>query len=176
MKKIALFLVSTVFIVSCMSKEEKMQKAEEEGNTTVSVKSRLLKGAGEALKTEGKDAVKTASEGVGEIIKGVDEGLDNSLAGAEVKIEPNATTYFELGRTQKEYMDSESNKKVSIYMIAKQDFKGKARLKAFDSSDTEIGRSTVDVEVKADDAEYVDFVFDERTPLLQAAHFSLDTK
>lgn len=50
------------------------------------------------------------------------------------------------------------------------------RVKAFDDSDTELGRCQVEVELKADDAKFYDFNFDKRTPLLSADYFTIDLK
>ncbi|WP_165605776.1 hypothetical protein [Flavivirga aquatica] len=43
-------VIITVVLTSCLSNEEKKVKAEEEGNALISIKSKLLKGAGDALK------------------------------------------------------------------------------------------------------------------------------
>jgi hypothetical protein len=64
-------------------------------------------------------------------------------------------------------------KKVNVYLIAKNDFKGKLIMKAFNSDKKEIGRSSIEVTIKKDDAKYVDFSFDERTHLLQTDYFTI---
>ena len=51
------------------------KKAEEEGNGLVSIKSKMIKGAGDALKSDGKEAIASASEGIGEVVKGANQVL-----------------------------------------------------------------------------------------------------
>ena len=185
MKKIQLsaLIFSLCFsMVSCMSLEEKKKKAEEEGNALVSIKSKLVKGAGDALKSDGKEAAESATEGVGELIKGLNNGFDKSLNQAKVEGDSNFLTTFELGRTEKFFSeeksksDSVNTKKIVVYLVANEAYNGKVRLKAFDQDNNEIGRSTVEVNMAEDDAQYFDFKFDKRTPILQADHFIIDKK
>lgn len=165
-----------VGVVSCMSTEEKKQRAEEEGNAIVGIKSRFVKGAGDALKTEGKDAAEAVSEGVGEVFKGANNGLDKSISQANIVTDTSFTRFFELGRSEKLFDDTVKNKRVTVYLVANKSFNGKLVLKAFDESKKEIGRSVKTVKIKADDAQYHDFTFDSRTPLLQASQFSIAVK
>lgn len=67
MKKTFLFAasLSVLFMNSCLSKDEKKQKAEDEGNILVETKARFIKGIGDGLKGEGKDAAESISEGAG---------------------------------------------------------------------------------------------------------------
>lgn len=46
-------------------------------------------------------------------------------------------------------------------------------LKAFNANEREIGKSRLNVSIKKDDAQYVDFPFDERTHLLQTEYFTI---
>jgi hypothetical protein len=167
-------LLSVLLLASCMSKEEKMKEANDEGNEVVAVKAKFIEGAGVALQNEGKQAVKSASKGVGELIKGVNSGITESINTAEVASEPAFKINFEECKAEKIYgEDSEKTKKVTIYLIAKKDFSGKLTLKAFDDNKKEIGRSSLKVSMKADEAEYVDFEFDSRTHLLQTESFTI---
>ncbi|BDD09504.1 hypothetical protein FUAX_19360 [Fulvitalea axinellae] len=163
---------------SCLSTEEKKKKAEEEGNALIAIKSKLIKGAGEALKSDGKDAVETATEGVGEIIKGVNSGFDKSINQANIEADSVFLKTFSLGRLSKDFSSSDSVKarKVSVYLIAEKAFDGKVKLKAFDASGMEIGRSVLKVKIDEDDSRYFDFEFDKRTPLLQAHRFVINLK
>ena len=50
----------------CQSREEKLKASEDEGNLLIATKARLRKGAGEAVKKEGKEAAETmAANGLG---------------------------------------------------------------------------------------------------------------
>jgi hypothetical protein len=173
MKKITI-LLSVLFLVSCMSKEEKMKAAEEEGNELISVKAKLIEGAGDALQNEGKKAIESATKGIGEVIKGANSGITESINVSKVISEPSFQTNFEECKAEKIYgSDADKVKKVNVYLIAKNNFKGKLILKAFDKDKKEIGRSSLEVSIEKEDAKYVDFSFDERTHLLQTEYFTI---
>ena len=72
----------------CKSREEKLQAAEDEGNLLVAAKARLIKGAGEAVKQEGKQAAEAVAEGTGEVVKGLGQGIEKGLK--EVKVTAHA--------------------------------------------------------------------------------------
>lgn len=174
MKKIVLLFSAVALLVSCMSKEEKMKEAETDGNEAIAVKSKLIEGAGKALQEEGKAAAKSASKGIGDVIKGINSGMSESINNSKVIADPGFTANFDECKAEKIYgADAEKHKKVTIYLIAKKDFNGKILLKAFNEDKKEIGRSNMEVSIKKDDAKYVDFEFDERTHLLQTEYFTI---
>ncbi|GAA4108878.1 hypothetical protein GCM10022393_05250 [Aquimarina addita] len=176
MRKLLSIVTLSLLLTSCMSTEEKKIKAEEEGNALVSIKSKLVKGAGDALKTDGKEALESASEGVSEAFKGITSGYDKSINQAKIVPDSTFSKTFEIGRTQKVYSDTTNSKKVSVYLVSNENFEGKIKLKAFDQSDKEIGRSTMKLKVEEDEAQFFDFEFDNRTPLLQATYFMISGK
>ena len=157
-----------------------MKEAEARGKNLTSLQSKFVKGVGEALKNEGKEASEAVSEGFGEVIKGFSNGMDKSLDQTIIKANADFFKTFEIGRTDKEYstLDSNNNetKKLMVYLIANQYYDGKIKLKAFDIHKKELGRSVIDVKMQADDAAYVDFEFDKRTPMMQAAYFVIEKK
>jgi len=165
--------LTIIFLTSCMSNEEKKKLAEEEGNALVSIKARLIKGAGDALKDDGKEAAESASEGIGEVIKGISTGFDKSLN--QTKVVPDSTfqSIFEVGRTDQYFSDTAKTKKVTVYLICKIPFDGTIRLKAYDVENKELGRSSCKLKIGSDEAEYADFVFDDRTPLLQISYYTI---
>ena len=174
--KTGLMLGVIFAMASCSSLEEKKKAAEEEGNAIVSLKSKLVKGAGDALKSDGKEAAESASEGVSEVIKGLTSGYDKSINQAKVLADSIFLESFEIGRTEKNYSDTSATKSVSLYLISKSGYDGKILLKAFDTADKEIGRSTLTIKLDEDDASYFDLVFDARTPLLLADYFVISKK
>lgn len=165
-----------ITMISCASKEERKKQAEEDGNTLVEEKSSFIKGVGDALKKDGKEAAESVSEGVGEVFNGVNKGFDNSLTKIDVSTADVFKQYIELGRTGKHYNDTTHKTDIIIYAIFKKDLKGKLLLKAFDKEKKELGRKTVEVNKKTDDAEYINFEFDERTPLSLADAYTLEIK
>jgi len=172
LKALSLSLV-VASLTSCMSREEKEKMAEEEGNALVSIKSKLIKGAGDALKDDGKEAAESASEGIGEVVKGISSGFDKSLNQTKVVPDSIFGSIFEVGRTDQYFSDTAKTKKVTVYLVAKQDFDGKIRLKAYDNNNKELGRSSCKLKIGADEAEYADFAFDNRTPLLQISYYTI---
>ena len=157
MKKL-LFIFCVLTLISCKTKEEKLKEAEEDGNEMVATKAKLIEGAGNALQNEGKSAIESATKGVGELVKGANSGITESLDMSVVVSEPSFKVNFEDCKAEKKYgSDADKEKKVNIYLIAKNDFKGKLMLKAFNADKKEIGRSTLEVNIKKDDAKYVDF-------------------
>ena len=174
MKKTVILLSALALMISCMSKEEKMKESETDGNEVIAVKSKYIEGAGKALQEQGKDAAKSASKGVGDVIKGINSGISESINESNVIPEGTFKTNFEEPKAEKIYgADADKIKKVTIYLIAKKDFKGDLILKAFNANEREIGRSRLNVSIKKDDAQYVDFAFDERTHLLQTEYFTI---
>ena len=174
MKNIIKVTLLSLIISSCMSVEEKKKKAEEEGNAMVAIKSKMIKGAGDALKNEGKEAAESTAEGLSEIIKGANKGFDKSISGAKIELDSNTKNILQIGRLDKSIASSSNT--TSVYIIAKQDFTGSVKLKAFDQDGIEIGRSTQELQLTNDDAQYFDFSFDQRTPLSQAVKFTLEAK
>lgn len=78
------------------------------------------------------------------------------------------------GGTSKSTVPSE--KIVTVYLVFKKDLEAPLVLKAFDKNDMEIGRAEVSVAGIADDARYVDFNFDVRTPLTNLAYCGIQFK
>jgi len=177
MKKLhllGLILLLANAFTGCKTKEEKLQEAEEDGQMLVQEPSKMLKGAGDALKKEGKEAAESISEGAGELVKGITSGFDKSLNKVDVRLAIEIQESVELGRVSKSNApDDDGNNTVSAFLDPKEDLKGVFTLKAFDADGVEIGRSKYGVDVAKDDAQYHDFKFDERTPMLQVSHFEL---
>jgi len=103
-----------------------------------------------------------AGETAGEFFKGVGKGIDNAL---EVKItHPKYITErgLEFGKTTVSSNGGTDNV-LSVYILFKKDFKGRLTSKVFDTKGQETGRTAADVEGKAGEARFTDFVFDTRT-------------
>lgn len=167
-----------LLLTSCMTQEEKEKKAEDKGNAMVSIQAKLMKGIGDALKTDGKDALESASEGIGEVVKGVSKGYDNSISQAKVEADPIFLQTFEIGLTKKVYGNAETQgpKRIDVYLIANKAFDGKIKLRAFGADKKEVGRSVIAVKAESDGAQFYEFSFDDRTPMLLADHFLISIK
>lgn len=157
----------------CKSREEKLKAAEDEGNLLVATKAKLIKGAGEALKKEGKEATETVAEGGGELIKGLGTGIQKGLL--EVKLKPHESVAANGLGVTRAARGEEGTKKhtVTAYVTYEKGFTGSLEMRVYDAEDREVGRTKVEADEKEGGAKYVDFTFDERTPLLSAGHFEL---
>ena len=172
-----LLLVSVSALVftasACKSREQQLQDAEDKGNLVAATKAKVVEGVGKALKNEGKDAAKTLTEGTGDVVKAVGQGFDNSLEQVKFTVDetlPNkGLNATRAALTSKE----QTNHGVTVYVTVDKPYSGPLELRAFDAKNLEIGRSKVALEEKESTAKYVDFKFDERTPLLTADHFEL---
>lgn len=173
--RLTLLAVTAVLLSACFckSREEKLKDAEDEGNLLVAAKARLLKGAGEAVKKEGKEAAETIAEGTGEVFKGLGKGIEKGLM--EVKIKPHESVAANgLGLTRAARGEEGTAKHtITAYITFEKAFAGSLELRAYDSEEREVGRAKLDRDEKESGAKYVDFTFDERTPLMTAGHFEL---
>jgi hypothetical protein len=157
----------------CKSREEKLKDSEDEGNLLVATKARLLKGAGEAVKKEGKEAAETVAEGTGEVFKGLGKGLEKGLMEVKVKAHESVAANG-LGVTRAARgEDGTANHTITAYVTFEKAFAGALEVRVYDAEDREVGRAKTDLEEKESGAKYVDFTFDSRTPLMTAGHFEL---
>lgn len=157
----------------CRSREEKLQAAEDEGNLLMATKAKLLKGAGEAMKKEGKEAMETVAEGTGQVVKGVGSGLEKGFKTMVVKVDESiAANGLGITRTVRGEEGTKAHT-VTAYITFEKAFTGVLELRAYDDKDQEVGRVKLDQTEKESGAHYVDFTFDERTPLLTAAYVQL---
>lgn len=173
--RLTLLAVTAVLLSACccQSREEKLKASEDEGNLLVATKARLLKGAGEAVKKEGKEAAETIAEGTGEVVKGLGKGIEKGLM--EVKLKPHDSVAANgLGLTRAARgEEGTARHTITAYVTFEKAFTGTLELRAYDSEDREVGRVKLDADEKESGAKYLDFTFDERTPLMTAGHFEL---
>lgn len=169
------FLVVSLVVIAvagCKSREEQLKAAEDEGNLLVAKKAKLLEGGGEALKKEGKAAAEKLAEGGGEVFKGLGKGFDKSLTEVKLEVVPELAPKG-LGATRAARRESGKTNVVTVYVTMEKAYTGPLELRAFDSEDKEVGRAKAEVDAKEGGAQYLDFEFDERTPLLTAGKFVL---
>lgn len=175
MSRLALVLIPFIVLPGCfcMSREEKLKKAEDEGNLLIATKAKLLKGAGEAAKKEGKEAAETVFEGTGEVVKGIGEGVEKGLKAVKVKLDESvAANGIGVTRAARAEEGTAAHT-VTAYVTFEKAFTGTLELRAYGTDDAEVGRVKVEVTEKESGAHYVDFTFDQRTPLLTAGYVQL---
>lgn len=149
------------------SREEELREQQSKGAELVEDKAAMAKGIGEALKTEGKEAAKVLTEGVGGLAKGVAEGVDRVESSYQVLVHEEASKKsLSASRAVAFATGDQERKGVKVYVMSKDAFKGSLQLRAFDAQGSEIGRSAkVDGVLTADDATYIPFLFDAATPM-----------
>ena len=173
--RLAILALTAVLFSACLckSREEKLKDSEDEGNLLVATKARLLKGAGDAVKKEGKEAAESVAEGTGEVFKGLGKGLEKGLLEVKVKshdsVAANGLAVTRAARGE----DGTATNTITAYITFDKAFAGALEVRVYDNEQREVGRAKADVEEKESGAKYVDFTFDPRTPLMTAAGFEL---
>ena len=140
MKPIISILAVLVLIVSCGRIKEK---------------------AKETINKSGETVGKTATE----FFEGFSEGIDKTLQ-CEVSLSQSLMDKgLKTGKFAIENAEGGSNNQLTIYLIFDKDFKSSVTAKAFDKNGLEIGRTKIDIEGKANEAGYFDFIFDKRSQI-----------
>lgn len=139
MKKLLTILTLAITIISCDRVKEKTKETINKGGEAVG---------------------KTATE----FIEGVSEGVDRTLQ-CEITLSKTLQDKgLETGKFSiKNDTTGGQNNLLTLYIIFDQDFKNDISVKAFDKNGMEIGRTKMQIEGKAGDAKYYDFIFDKRT-------------
>ncbi|MDR3261670.1 MAG: hypothetical protein LBT78_07515 [Tannerella sp.] len=178
MKTTLSILVAAILLAltSCRSREEQNKKAEETGQAVTEKKAGFLKGVGEGLKGAGKEVAELVSEGIGEVVKGANEGFDKSMVRMEVRVPEEQKEYLTVSRTEVHTNDSTLKKEIIVYTVFEKDCDGKLILKAHDKGGEEIGRSAVTVKETSDNGRFVEFPFDERTSFTLIHYLTLEYK
>lgn len=112
----------------------------------------------ETINKGGETVGKTASE----FFEGVSEGVEKTLQCELVLSEELKEKGLKTGKYSVE-SDMGNNNKLILYLIFDKDFESVLTAKAYDKNGLEIGRTELNVESKANQAGYYDFLFDKRT-------------
>ena len=174
--KILIICIISVGLLSSCNREARNKRAQEKGQTLVEKKGSFIKGIGEGLKGVGKDAAESIGEGVGEVLKGGNEGFDKSLIKKEVRVSEELKDFLKATRCEISQNDSIQKKELIVYIIFEKDFSGKLVLKAFDKNEEEIARSSVSVKEKSDISRFIEFPFDNRTSFSLIQHLTLENR
>ena len=120
---------------------------------------KITQKAKETINKSGETVGKTATE----FFEGVSEGIDKTLQ-CELSLSKSLIDNgLRTGKFAIENADEGRNNRLTIYLIFDKDFKSSVTAKAFDKNGLEVGRAKIDIEGKADEAGYFDFVFDKRS-------------
>ena len=108
-------------------------------------------------------AAKQLAKRLPSFFKGVSEGIDKSLQ-CEISLSQSLTGKgLSTGKFTIENAGGGRNNQLTIYLIFDRDLKSSVTAKVFDKNGLEIGRAKIEVEGKADEAGYFDFIFDKRS-------------
>lgn len=171
----SLLVVVAVLASSCFcrSREEKLKAAEDEGNLLVATKAKLLKGAADAVKKEGKEAAEGLAEGTGEVVKGIGAGIEKGYKEVKVGAHESLSSAGMTATRATRGEEGTAAHTVTVYVTFEKGWTGTLELRAFDDQDREVGRAKAELAEKESNAHYVDFVFDPRTPLLTSSKFEV---
>lgn len=104
-----------------------------------------------------------AGEAAGEFIEGASKGVVEAFD-VEVSLSDALKNKgLELGKTEVSSGEEGHDNLLIAYVVFNKSFKGTLRAKAFDDKSSEIGRASVEVDTKKDDAMYLEFYFDKHT-------------
>ncbi|MCA2980093.1 MAG: hypothetical protein INH41_18265 [Myxococcaceae bacterium] len=173
MRFAAVVALAALTLTACKSREEKLKAAEDEGNLLVATKAKLLKGAAEAVKKEGKEAAQTLAESTGEVVKGLGTGIEKGFKEVTLDVHeslaPQGLTVTRATRGE----EGTAAHTITVYMSFEKGWTGTVELRAYDVAGREVGRAKTELAEKEANARYVDFRFDPRTPLLTATKFDV---
>ncbi|HEY8402252.1 MAG TPA: hypothetical protein VIK89_13380 [Cytophagaceae bacterium] len=131
------------------------------------------------VKQKTKETINKSGETIGqtatEFFEGISEGVDKTLQceitlSEELKSKGLKTGKFSIQNDT----SGGTNNLLVLYIIFEKDFKGTISAKAFDKNGLEIGRSKIEVENKAGEASYYDFLFDKRTYIESKSKISIE--
>jgi hypothetical protein len=117
----------------------------------------LLSGCGEREESVAETAGTTVGAAITNFASGVGEGVDKRM---EVTVEVSDQC-SEAGFSHTVAKSLGFKEGITVYFMSEKPFTGQMVSKAINADELEIGRSKVDVEFEADDAQYVNFVFDD---------------
>ena len=136
----------------------------------------LLCGCG---KKPDESLVKRTGNKIGEAVtdfaSGVGGGVDKQLL-VEVELSA-ALTELGFSKTVSKSLGLESSGKgISVYLLSRDAYEGALMAKALNEAGQEVGRSVVEAEFAADDAQYVKFIFDDEVDMQLVKRFMVDAK
>lgn len=127
----------------------------------------------------GDGHAKKAGQAVGETItdfaKGVGSGIDKRLE-VDVELSPKAVASGLSKTVAKSAGIDGQEKGITVYLLSRKPVSGSLIAKALNHEGAEIGRSVVDVDFAADDAEYVTFHFDKEIDSQLVERYLVDIK
>lgn len=116
-----------------------------------------------SIKEKINKAGDVAGQTAGEFLEGASKGIQKAFDVKIVLPEGLKERGIEFGKASVTSDSSGTDNLLLLYVIFNKDFEGKLTAKVFDDKSQEMGRSTVNLQGKKDEASFVEFHFDKRT-------------
>jgi hypothetical protein len=130
------------------------------------------------IKETGKAAANGAGQAVGqgtsEFISGVKNGVDKSFQSTLILSDSLKAQGLSAGKFAINHESGDSVYRLNIYLVFSKNIDRNITVKVFDQKGLEYGRSNVNIKGKANDAHYVDVVFDKRTEIESKSKFTVE--
>jgi hypothetical protein len=130
------------------------------------------------IKEKGKetinDAGKVVGQGTSQFVSGVAEGVDKTFKSTIVLSDSLKSRGLSTGKYSIEHEYKDTAYRISLYCIFAKDVDRTVYVKAYDEKGVEYGRTKLHLTGKANDAHYVDILFDSRTQLESKSKFTLE--
>jgi hypothetical protein len=131
--------------------------------TAILILTSLISCSSESIKKKINKAGDIAGQATGEFVEGATKGIEKAF---DVKVIINKELEnkgIQLGKCSVANDSVGTDNLLVIYVIFNQDYKGTLTAKAFDENELEMGRISVEIEGKKNEAKYIEFHFDKRT-------------
>jgi hypothetical protein len=147
MKNLLLPLTATLLFASCSGTKDKAKELINETGQTV-------------------------GKGATEFVKGVGEGIDETLQSELVVSDNLKAAGLQTGKFK--VQQTAASDSLTVYVIFNKDFKQNVTAKVYDAKGSEYGRSSLKLEARANDARYVGFAFDPHTDFESKSRFVVE--
>lgn len=132
---------------------------------------RVKSGTKTVINKSGEILGKSGSEFAEGVTKGVEESLSSQITISEDLKKKG----LEIGKSTIQNDNSgNDNNQLTVYMIFNKDINQEVIVKAYDKEGVEIGRLKTKLQGKADEAKYVDLIFDARTYLEMKSKITIE--
>ncbi len=169
--RLILSILAVVLFSDCLVGTTAYAQEEQEQQGELETVTSTLKEAGKSLSEVGGDAVEAISQGVGDVVTSLSNSLEKD---AEYTVTASDKLALKGIKCPLAVRDMQNSNIVKVYATFDRDLSAVLQLRAYNNNAQEIGRSKrLFVKAHADDGIYLNFVFDEQTPLDKADKFTL---
>lgn len=136
----------------------------------------LLFAACNGTKEKAKEIInetgQTVGKGATEFVKGVGEGIDETLQSEVVLSDKLKAAGLQTGKFK--VQQTAASDSLTVYVIFNKAFKQNVTAKVYDAKGNEYGRSSMQLEGAANEARYIGFAFDSHTDFESKSRFVIE--